>query len=164
MSVEKVFDQLEEKMKKLQESLTFMNNTEVVAGVPEDKSNRSASISNAALACIHDKGSLLQGIPERPIFQPAIQNALSDIKTSLRAASQSAAEGEKDQAKNHLEEAGITAMNALKNQFQNNHWTANTPETIKRKKNDVSSDQTLVDTGQLRNSMSYAVRDKNGRN
>lgn len=105
---------------------------------------------------IHEHGSPLWRIPPRPVLEPAISHNKEMIAKQLKQASISAL-GESDPT-DDLHKAGMAAVNAAKNWFYNpeNRWPPNSEETVKQK----GSDRPLVDTGQLRNSITYVVAKK----
>jgi len=73
--------------KKLTQSVEALTNTQVMVGVPDDKTSRKeGEINNAELAYIHDKGSPEAGIPARPFMEPGIKAVKAQIEQEFQNA------------------------------------------------------------------------------
>ena len=96
--------------------------------------------------------------PARPIIEPAIEaeGNKEPIAHELALAAKAVLDGKPEEAKRHLELAGLTGQNAVKAWFDDprNGWAANAPATIKAK----GSDHPLIDKGEMRNSITYVVK------
>jgi hypothetical protein len=141
-------------------SLSAIAAARVYVGVPEDKSaRRDGQITNAALVYLHTNGSPLTGLPARPIIEPAIEapETRDNITREMRNAARSTLDKRPDEAKRHLNSAGMLGRNAAIRWFTDprNNWEPDKPETIKRK----GSDRTLIDKDEMRRSISYLVED-----
>ena len=116
--------------------------------------------SQALALYIHTFGSPLYQVPPRPIIEPAIEDKTNHkmIDAELKLAAKAALEGKKTEMKNHLRRAGMIAQNVVRAWFTNpkNNWAPNAPSTIARK----GSDKPLIDTGDLRKSITYVVEVK----
>lgn len=99
-------------------------------------------------------GSMLYQIPPRPVIEPAIENSKFDLADLLAQSAQDAAEGnDTDQS---LTAVGMQAVEEVQNWFDNpkNGWAPNSPVTVKAK----GSSQPLVDTGALRQAITFGIR------
>lgn len=109
---------------------------------------------------LHSKGSPEWQVPPRPIIEPAITASgnREKIEAELKEAAKAALAGKKALMMNFFKRAGLTAQNLVKAWFTDprNHWPPNSPATIKRK----GSDKPLIDTGAMRNAITYVVRTK----
>ncbi|WP_436663552.1 hypothetical protein ACOALA_13495 [Alicyclobacillus acidoterrestris] len=105
---------------------------------------------------IHEHGSPLWQIPPRPVLEPAINNSKEIIAKQLKQAAQDALNGA--DPSEGLHKAGMLGVNAARDWFYNpeNKWPANSPSTVKLK----GSDRPNIDTGNLRNSITYVVAKK----
>jgi hypothetical protein len=107
---------------------------------------------------LHSHGSPLWQIPPRPIIEPAIEaeDNKEKIAEELSKAATALLDGKKGEAKTHLKEAGTLGRDAAIRWFDDprNNWPPNAPSTKERK----GSEHPLVDTGQLKASLSYVVR------
>lgn len=149
-------------MKNLRKQLQAIARKRVLVGVPEDNSDRKNNdeMTNAGLAYLHTHGSPLQHIPARPIIEPALQAADNKdrITKILGRAAKAALDQKPDVANEQLNRAGVAGANAAKRWFvdDRNGWAPDSPETVARK----GSDKPLIDTAQLRRSITYLVEEK----
>lgn len=161
----------------LKEKLLRISNMDVLVGIPEDTSLRQeGEVNNAQLLFIHTNGSDLQKIPARPVIEPAIQaeGNKEHIAEQLGKAAQAVLRGDPEAALRGLRLAGQVGENAAREWFVDprNNWPANSPETIRRKVRKMSKQQLdekfktgekltrpLIDTGQLRKSITHVVRE-----
>lgn len=114
--------------------------------------------SKAHSMYIREHGSPLFRVPPRPVLEPAIEDSKEIIAEELKQANISALDKDPAQAEEHLNKAGMLAQSAAQNWFENpkNGWPPNAESTIKKKGSDVP----LVDTNELRKSITYVLRDK----
>ena len=124
----------------------------VYIGVPTSKNGmHEGGINMATLLALHVLGAPSRGIPQRdPLRPPLIANAqrYSDLL----------ALGLKNGTDPKLvyEKIGIVATNDVKDYFITGNFKALSEKTIKAK----GSSKPLISTGELRNSISYEVRNK----
>ena len=128
----------------------------VYIGVPASKNGmHEGGINMATLLAIHVLGAPSRGIPQRdPLRPPLIANAqrYSDL---LALGLKNALANDTD-PKLVYEKIGIVATNDVKDYFITGNFKALSEKTIKAK----GSSKPLLDTGELRNSISYEVRNK----
>lgn len=108
---------------------------------------------------IQSNGSPLWHSEPRPIIEPAIEKNKEAIAEKLKPAMQASMNRDPQGVKDNLEKTGMFAAGKVKEFFVDpeNGWAENSPATIKAK----GSDRTLVDTGALRQSITYVVGEKN---
>ncbi len=104
---------------------------------------------------VHEKGSPLWNVPPRPILEPAMENGKEQLAELMKDAAGDALEGKN--ITQSLEKVGLQGQNIARAWFTNpnNNWAENSDETIKRKK----SDKPLINTGELRKSIIYVIKD-----
>lgn len=106
---------------------------------------------------LHSYGVAIFGIPPRPIIEPAIEarGNIEPITEELKKAAAAQLAGNRAGAMAGLRRAGMMGQNAVRGWFTDprNGWAPNKPSTIKRK----GSDRPLIDTGELRKSVTYVV-------
>lgn len=121
--------------------------------------DKGATYSDAHAMYLQAHGSPLMAIPPRPIIEPAIEaeGNKESIAEELGAAAKAVMDGKPDAGLTHLKRAGQTGANAARGWFDDprNGWPENAPETIKAK----GSDKPLVDTGELRKSITFVVKE-----
>ena len=147
--------------KQIRERLESLRRSDVLVGIPQAKnSRRGEPIGNAALMFIHTHGSPAHHIPARPVIEPAIaaDGNRQIIAGELAEAAKDHLQGDPQKAETALQRAGISGMNASKSWFTDgrNNWPPNRPSTIRRK----GSNRPLIDTGALRRSITYVVRER----
>lgn len=129
------------------DGLLALSKMRVEVGVPGGKS--------AWLLYLHANGSPLNGIPPRPVLEPALEDGgvRSAVAELFADAAFSALEGEGGAARALLEEAGALSEEAVKAYFDGGNLAPNARSTIKAK----GKDAPLYDTGGLRASITYRV-------
>lgn len=147
-----------DKTNEIEKSLRELKNKSVLVGIPEEKATRpeDRTINNAELAYIHTNGSPIRGIPARPFIQPAIEKNSTPIGAQLGEAIKKTLTG--GDSEPSLRKAGIIGQNVSRGWFTNpdNGWAPNTPRTIAKK----GSDKPLIDTAEMRKSITFVVREK----
>ncbi len=119
--------------------------------------NSGMKYSAAHSLYVQTHGSPAYSIPARPVLQPAIKDSRSAIGKQIAGAYRAAMHGDMAGAERGLELAGMVAQNAARAWFENpkNKWPPNSARTIKAK----GSDSPLIDTGEMRKSITYVIRD-----
>ena len=113
----------------------------------------------------HDNGAPEVGIPARPTTGPGVRDAKTEIERRLRLAGTAALDGKPQSVVNQFNAAGMAGAAAIKNRINSNTPPPLKPGTIAaRKRRGVKRTNTLVDTGQMRNAVTYVVRrEKDGK-
>lgn len=153
VKIAKKVDNTEQLVKGL-ESLTKQD---VLIGLPQSApSRRTSTITNAELAFIHSKGSPINNIPPRPFLEPSIEHNLQAILAGQKQILNLALKGQTAALPAGFAALGLLGQNLAKRWFTDsrNGWAPNTPATIARK----GSDKPLIDTGALRQAITYVVR------
>jgi hypothetical protein len=126
----------------------------------EREMDKGTPYSKAYQMYLQANGSPLWRSPPRPIIEPAIEEKETKeaIADQFRKAAKKALDGDKSGAEKDLEKAGMIGQNAARKWFvnPNNNWPPNSDSTIEGK----GSDKPLIDTGELRKSITYVVRKK----
>ena len=145
----------------------FIKN-QVLVGIPEDNTSReSDTITNAALLYIHSNGSPLQGIPARPVIEPALAHNKERLSQYMADAYTKALRGDTGGAMQALELTGMAGQTAAQEWFTNpaNGWPPLKESTLqssskshKGKRGDRGSPRPLIDSGNLRKAITYVVR------
>lgn len=155
---------LADNTRKLAEGLLLLSRLRVEVGVPESKEHRddeSHDIGNAALLYIHENGAPEVGIPARPTLRPGIRDARVEIERRLRLAGQAALAGKPASVRAQFAAAGQAGASAVKAKINSNVGPPLAASTLAaRKRRGVKRTNTLVDTGQMRNAVTYVVREE----
>ncbi len=104
---------------------------------------------------IQGHGSPLWQSQPRPIIEPAIEKRSDEIAKELKVALQAALNDDRQGALRQLHAVGQYAAGEVQKYFTDpdNGWPENSPATIAAK----GSDRPLIDTGNLRDSITYVV-------
>ncbi len=120
--------------------------------------DRGLKYSEAFSLYIQSHGSPLWHSPPRPVLEPAIKANKEKIAMQFSKIVKATADGNADAMERAITSTGMTAQNACRAWFKDprNGWTRNDPKTLKLK----GSDKPLVDSGELRDSIVYVVREE----
>lgn len=146
-------------MKRLSDAFNFARKEEVLVGIPQEGTvNYPEGVTNVQLMYIHTHGSPVRGIPPRPTIEPAITEPANRqiLQGLLRGSLGSAFTGNLGGARAGMNRAGMMAVNMVRAWFGSSHLAPNAPYTVMMK----GSSAPLIDTGQLRNSITFVIRKK----
>lgn len=120
--------------------------------------DRGLKYSEAFSLYIQSHGSPIWHSPPRPVLEPAIKANKEKIALQFSKIIKATADGNADAMERAITSTGITAQNACRAWFKDprNGWPRNDPKTVKLK----GSDKPLVDSGELRDSIVYVVREE----
>lgn len=165
----------------LTKDLARLTKDNVLVGVPSshDARNGDSGINNATLAYIHDNGSPARNIPARPFMKPGINAVQKEITKLLRGGALDVLSGQSGAAEKCLHKVGLTAVSSIKNTINDgigpplkwgtvkgrlrNRIAAKGAKAALEKGGDkpsMADAKPLVATGQMRNSITYVIRDK----
>lgn len=136
---------------------------QVLVGVPAEKAPRQEGtpINNAALAYIHNYGSPVANIPARPFMEPGIKDANAKIAEGMKLAAQASLEGKKEETTKGLVRVGLVAQNSIKRRITTGPFAPLKPGTIAaRRRRGRTGTKPLLDTGAMRNSITFVIRAK----
>lgn len=116
----------------------------------------------ALQAYIKEHGSPAYRVPPRPFLEPGIEKHLNLVESGMKAALQDVLDGGDGRAQR--ERLGATMAAKVQAYFEeDNGWPPLSPKTIARRKkgpDGTASDVPLVDSGALRQSITYVIRKK----
>ncbi|MED6004935.1 MULTISPECIES: hypothetical protein [Enterobacteriaceae] len=125
----------------------------VLVGVPSSKNARQGASNNATIAAVHELGAPSKNIPARPFLVPVVQGN-SEKYISLMAQGFRNALRDQEKIKQVYEKIGLVISNDVKAYIVSGNFVPLKQSTIDAK----GSSKPLIDTGELRNSISYEVR------
>jgi len=148
------------------DAIAFLKKYEVCIGVPENAAERKDSkdtpVNNAELLFIHTNGSPVNNIPPRPVLEPAIKQNNIRVSANMKKAVDAAVEGKRKDILPSLEMAGLDGQNLARKYFTDstNRWKQNAPATVEKKtKGKGGIARPLIDTDEMRKSITYVVRE-----
>jgi hypothetical protein len=136
---------------------------QVVVGVPRADSARpdGNSMNNAARLYVHEYGEPAANIPARPTLGPGIMDAQKEIDKSFKSVAMAIGSQDARKIQVGLHRAGAAARDAVKARISSNTPPPLAARTLQdRRARGKMSTKTLVDSGQMRNSINYEVRTK----
>lgn len=173
-------------MAALVEQLKELASLEVLVGFPEDTAHRDTDEgpTNPQIAYIQDQGAPEQHIPARPFMKPGIESVQAKLAYKLRRTITAVLENKSDALQIGLTQVGITAVLGIQNKINEGIPPPLAEATLRgrlrSKRRDgagarkgaaieldrrwdgqvpsVEFAKPLVDTAQLRNAVSYAIR------
>ena len=170
-----------DRMNSVIKSITALTKMDVLVGIPESENQRddAEEPNNAMLGYIHEHGSPVNNIPARPFLVPGVADAKGKYRPRLIKAAQLALEGKTKDALKQLEAAGILAEQGAKDKINSGDFVPLADATVaaraRRGRKGAAAElerraaglpagtdlaKPLIDTGQLRNSITHVVREK----
>ena len=154
------FDRLDEILK----SINGLVKKEVLVGVPDSTAGRKDQgepLSNAEIGYILENGSPANNIPARPHLVPGVQDARPKFEPQLQKGVEAALDGDLEKVERSMNRAGLVAQNSVRAKVNSNIQPKLADSTLDaRRRRGVMRENTLVDTAQYRNSITYVVRKK----
>ena len=149
-----------DRMADVLKSIQSLVKERTLVGIPAaNAERRDGPINNAAIGYINEFGSPANNIPARPFLIPGVEAAQPKVVKQLRRGADQALGGKLDAADKALHSAGIVAVNAVRAKISEGIPTPLKASTIAaRARRGRTGTKPLIDTGQLRNSLTYVVR------
>lgn len=166
----------------LRNAIKKLADQEVLVGIPEVNADRNAGepITNAALGYIHEFGAPEQNIPARPFLYPGIRDEKERIAAGLKKVANAIADGARaEQVDKLLAQVGMIASSSVKKKINSGLEPALAESTLaaraRRGRAGAAQElanraaglspstalaKPLVDTGALRNSITYVVSNR----
>lgn len=165
MSVANITNRLKEIAKKMEE----LAKKEVVVGIPSGSKARkdNGGITNAELGMIHEFGSPDKGIPERSFIRSTFAEEADNIG-QLMTVKVKGLLNNKGSVNDVYSVIGKYVKGRVVEKITDGQFTPNKDETLNRKLKRISkkkrkakdANKPLIDTGQLRASITYEVRNE----
>lgn len=136
---------------------------EVLVGIPETATTRTSEdspINNATLLAIQNFGSPVNNIPARPVMELGIKAAQKQIVEIFRAGAVKALTGGLSSLYETYNRAGIVASTSIKKVINSQEGIEPPSEATlaARKAAGFKGTKALVETGQMRNAITYVVK------
>jgi phage gpG-like protein len=135
----------------------------VLVGIPSETTERKDGepINNATIGYIQENGAPAMNIPPRPFLVPGVADQSDRITEQLKKASQAQLDGNDARATQALNRAGLIGQSGARSKIQSGPFVPLKPSTLAaRRRRGREGTKPLIDTGQLRNSLTYVIRDK----
>ena len=141
--------------RKLLQELTKRIGKHVVVGFTADAGNYPDGTPVTDVAAIHEFGAPGAGIPERSFLRSTMDQNVEKYAKALERALTDIADGKGDDVERVLAQLGAKAEGDIKLKIRNLRTPPNAPSTIRQK----GSSNPLIDTGQMRQAVTFEVRD-----
>lgn len=145
---------------KIRDRIRGVKNAHVKVGVLSGETE-DGDFSLAELAAVHEFGAPSVGIPERSFIRSTFRERASELKVVTEHAAKSVLEGKS--VHDALARLGLWGATAVKAQITDHRVVPPTSDATNRRKNRragqdaTAATTTLLDTGQLKNAISYEV-------
>lgn len=152
-----------DKMASIIKAINELGAKDVLIGVPESSTDRKSGdpATNALIGYVQEFGSPANNIPARPFLIPGVQDIQKPAADRLKVAAQRALSGDLSQAEKQLHAAGLMGQNSARAKINSNIQPKLSERTLAaRRARGVTRENTLIDTGQLRNAITYVIRKK----
>ena len=152
-----------DRLKEIVTAIDALVKKEVLVGIPDGSPDRKDNepISNAAIGYIQETGSPVNNIPARPFLVPGVADVQRQVADRLGAGAGAALDGDLEAAERQMGAAGMIASSSAKHKINSNIQPELKESTLEaRRRRGVTRENTLVDTGSLRNAITYVIRKK----
>lgn len=156
----------EDNSDELMKMIDSFRNDSVLVGIPQEDTERKEGdpIGNAALLFINNFGSPANNIPPRPVMEIGIRNAQDAIAEEFKKAAKAVFSNNYPQAvlDQYYNRAGIIASNSIKRAINDQEGFEGPADSTleSREARGFKGTKALIVTGQMRNAITYVV--KNG--
>lgn len=140
-------------VKGLLERIAALGEPKVYIGIPSSNNARQGASNNATIAAVHEMGAPSRGIPARPFLIPTMERNAEKYTTLMAQGFRNALQ-DKEKAAEVYEKIGLVASSDVKDYIVSGQFVPLKQSTIDRK----GSSKPLLDTGEMRNSISYEVK------
>ncbi|MGG6461402.1 hypothetical protein [Solilutibacter silvestris] len=157
MTAEVVKDNVEHVLRQIK----ALAKNEVLIGIPDETAGRQTgdAITNAAIGYIQETGSPINNIPARPFLVPGVEASLPVVEKSLKHGAKQVLRGIGGAIDKALNKSGLQAQNSVRATINSGIDPALAESTLAaRKRRGRTGTKPLIDTGQLRNAITYVIR------
>jgi phage gpG-like protein len=176
-----------DELPRLLEAVKKLTTRRVLVGIPDttatrkpDPNDPSNDVNNAELGYIHEFGAPEKNIPARPFLMPGIADARDKLVARLKKAGEGALSGSLPDIDKALTACGLVAVDAVQNKIETGPFVPLSPLTIRQRLTRTAAykaagpakqakmmkdflateNKPLIDTGALKNSITFVLRDK----
>jgi len=141
------------KHKDLNQMIKVLKKIQVKVGITADKNKPYENgLNTASVGVLHEFGNEAMHIPQRSFIREPLKDNMSRIKKQFHKEAQQVILG-KQSHKVASGRIGALGVSIILERFKSNNWKSNSPLTELLK----GSNKPLINTGQLRQSISYEV-------
>ena len=171
------------KLPNLEKSFEELSKLDLLVGVPSDKTERKDinEPNNSTIAYINDNGSPAMRIPQRSFMRPGVSDAREYIIKRLKKGGKEILQGDVDSVYNTFVACGLAIQNAIRKRINDGIPPPLSQRTLEERvanrtaikgaqaeidrraageQPGIDLAKPLVATGQLRNSITYVIRER----
>lgn len=152
-----------DRLKEVLESISGLVDKQVLVGIPDSAPERKDDVplSNAAIGYIQETGSPANNLPARPFLVPGVASAQEKTLPQMQKAVEAALDGDLPRAEKRMASAGLAAQNSVRARINSGISPQLKESTLAaRRRRGRTGTVPLIDTGQLRNAVTYVIRKK----
>lgn len=152
-----------DRLKEVLQSISGLVDKQVLVGIPDSAPERKDDepLSNATIGYIQETGSPANNLPARPFLVPGVASAEEKTVPQLQKAVEAALDGDLPRAQKRLASAGLAAQNSVRAKINSGIAPQLKASTLEaRRRRGRTGTVPLIDSGQLRNSITYVIRKK----
>lgn len=150
----KITDRETESGKKFRKMLEELKKLEVRVGFQSGEGTEENDVDICDIATWNELGT--EHSPSRPFIRQSVDNNAAKINNLLQSEKKKLTNG--TSAEQILKEIGIFQKGLIQREIVSGEFEANAESTIKKK----GSSKPLIDTGKMRQSVNYVIREKGG--
>lgn len=141
------------------EAIEELTSQEVLVGIPHGEVREDTDMTNAQIGYLQETGSPAMNLPPRAFLVPGVEDCQDLVSNQLTKAADEALKGNKQGVAKHLNRAGMSAQNSVRSKINSGEFTPLSEATLRaRRRAGKTRTKPLIDTGQLRNSITYIIK------
>lgn len=141
------------------EAVQKLTSQEVLVGIPHGEARSDAEMTNAQIGYIQETGSPAMNLPARAFLAPGVEDCQEQTSVQLTKAIDQALAGNSQGVDRCLNRAGMIAQNSVRAKINTGDFESLSEATLRaRRLAGKTRTKPLIDTGQLRNSITYIIK------
>lgn len=156
-----------DKTGEIEKAIKALVKRKVLIGIPDSAAERkpepggSSAPSNSTIGYVMEFGEPSLNIPARPFLVPGVVAAKEKIVARMRKTGEAVLSGDLDALDPGLMAAGLIGQSAVKAKITQGPFEPLAERTLAaRRARGRTGEKPLVDTGQLRQAVTYVIREK----
>ena len=136
-----------------------LTSKQVLVGIPHGETRSDAGMTNAQIGYIQETGSPAMNLPSRAFLAPGVEDCQELTGAQLGKAVDEALKGNSEGVDRCLKRAGMIAQNSVRAKINSGDFEPLSEATLRaRRRKGRTRTKPLIDTVQLRNSITYIVK------
>lgn len=141
------------------EAIENLTSQEVLVGIPHGETRSDEEMTNAQIGYIQETGSPAMNLSARAFLAPGVEDCQERVSAQLTKAVDEALKGNNQGVDRCLNRAGMVAQNSVRAKINSGDFAPLSEATLRaRRRAGKTRTKPLIDTGQLRNSITYIIK------